>query len=545
MVATHCHVEEPTPPNVGRPLSLGAPHRCYGQPCMPRAATTVMVLAALVLGGLRLDLAPAAAASPPNPPGNIPIGQLPASCPQAPLSVTCEDAIVGYLDSARSDMGLTPYQLPPSFFSLLPEKQVLVLSDLDRLAYGLPPVLGLNGALDTAASIGVQDNADPRAPKALLPGGPVLGWGSNWAGGFLNALAAYYAWVYDDGYGSANGDCTSPGAPGCWGHRQNVLISFGPPSKGFISMGAAAGSYPGDPSYAMLIADSSELPSYSYTWATAISEGAGGEEGPAREEGPGVVTDAATSLTQSAVVLNGTVNPDGRPVETCLFEYGTSTSYGSVAACAHLPGSGATPLPVSASITGLRTNTTYHFRIVASNAAATSRGADQTFTTQSPSHEEANLPMTIVEPPAAPGQHPASANASDSTPPVHLAALASRSLTATASGAVKVKLSCLAADARCTGTVTLRTLTAVLTGTGHHRRRSRAIILTLARGSFTAARYRTTTVTLHLSAKARSLLAGSRVLRARATVAAYEPRGITRITKAIVTIRVAPPQRAS
>jgi hypothetical protein len=504
-----------------------------------------MVLAALVLGGLRLDLAPAAAASAPNPPGNIPIGHLPSSCPQAPLSATCENAIVGYLDSARSDMGLAPYDLPPSFLSLLPEKQVLVLSNLDRLAYGLPPVLGLNGALDAAASLGVQGNADPRAPKALLPGGPVFGWGSNWAGGFVNVLVAYYEWVYDDGYGSANGDCTSPGAPGCWGHRQNVLISFGPASKGFISMGAAAGSYPRDPSYAMLIAYTSELPSYSYTWAAAVSEGAGGEQGPGREEGPGVVTGAATSPMQSAVVLNGTVNPESRQAETCLFEYGPSNSYGSVAACAHLPGSGATPVPVFASITGLLAGTTYHFRIVAGNAAGTRRGADQTFTTQAPAHEEASLPTVTVEPASAPVQHPASAEASHSTPSVQVAALAGRFLTATASGAVKVKLSCLAADARCTGTVTLRTLAAVITGIGHHPRRSKAIILTLARGSFTAAGDRTTTVTLHLSNKARSLLAGARLLRARATIAAHTPQGVTHIAKTIVTIRIAPPRRAS
>ena len=160
------------------------------------------------------------------------------------------------------------------------------------------------------------------------------------------------------------------------------------------------------------------------------------------------------------------------------------------------------------------------------------------------SHEEANPPVMIVEPASALGQHPASAGTIHSTPSVHVAALAGRSLTATASGAVKVKLRCLAADARCTGTLTLRTLTAVITGIGHHPRRSKAI-LTLARGSFTAAGERTTTVTLHLFARARSLLAGARLLPARATIAAHESQGVTRITKAIVTIRSAPPHRAS
>jgi hypothetical protein len=185
----------------------------------------------------------------------------------------------------------------------------------------------------------------------------------------------------------------------------------------------------------------------------------------------------------------------------------------------------------------------YHFRIVASNAAGTSRGADQTFTTQPPA-QEANLSIAIVGPASAPRQHPPSAAASRATRSVRLAALAATFLRATASGAVKVKLSCVAA-ARCAGTVTLRTLTAVLTGIGHHRRTSKAAILTLARGSFTAAGRRTTTVTLHLSPEARSLLARAHLLRARATIAAHAPHGVTYVNKTIVAIRIAPPKRAS
>ena len=68
----------------------------------------------------------------------------------------------------------------------------------------------------------------------------------------------------------------------------------------------------------------------------------------------------------------------------CHFNYGTSITYDTSAPCSTLPGSGTTPVPVSAALTGLSPNTTYHFQIVATNPTGTGEGADQTFTTASP-----------------------------------------------------------------------------------------------------------------------------------------------------------------
>ena len=75
------------------------------------------------------------------------------------------------------------------------------------------------------------------------------------------------------------------------------------------------------------------------------------------------------------------MNPNGGEVSECKFEYGTTTAYGSTASCASLPGSGTSPVAVSASLTGLTANTTYHFRISATNAGGTSKGSDETFKT--------------------------------------------------------------------------------------------------------------------------------------------------------------------
>ncbi len=96
---------------------------------------------------------------------------------------------------------------------------------------------------------------------------------------------------------------------------------------------------------------------------------------------PIVVSGSASSITSTSATLNATVDPNERQVSDCHFEYGTTTSYGANVACASLPGSGSTPVEVSALATGLRPNKGYHFRIVATNPGGTSYGADRTFTT--------------------------------------------------------------------------------------------------------------------------------------------------------------------
>lgn len=100
----------------------------------------------------------------------------------------------------------------------------------------------------------------------------------------------------------------------------------------------------------------------------------------AHADGPPVVTTGlAGSLTPQSASVVGTVNANG--VKTrYFFDYGTSKKYGARTARQNV-GAGATPLAATAGITGLRSNTKYHYRLVAVNAKGTSRGSDRTFTT--------------------------------------------------------------------------------------------------------------------------------------------------------------------
>jgi hypothetical protein len=95
---------------------------------------------------------------------------------------------------------------------------------------------------------------------------------------------------------------------------------------------------------------------------------------------PVVTTNLATFIASFSAKLNGSLDPHGLAT-TVYFEYGTTTSYGFSSAVQSQTGN--TYRNITANINGLRGNTTYHFRIVATNTAGTRRGGDRTFTTLS------------------------------------------------------------------------------------------------------------------------------------------------------------------
>jgi hypothetical protein len=91
-------------------------------------------------------------------------------------------------------------------------------------------------------------------------------------------------------------------------------------------------------------------------------------------------TGNATSVTKHSAVLNGVVNVQD-PNSEWVFQYGTTTSYGQFTKPQPV-GAGVTP--VSATITGLKNHTLYHFRLVVAQGSYEpdySYGADLTFTT--------------------------------------------------------------------------------------------------------------------------------------------------------------------
>lgn len=97
-------------------------------------------------------------------------------------------------------------------------------------------------------------------------------------------------------------------------------------------------------------------------------------------QGPMTITTAATSISTSGGTINGTVNPNGQSTSV-WFEWGTTTSLG------HSTGKGTATGTTASSwyfaLSGLTSNTTYYFRIVAQSDAGTSYGSILSFTTGS------------------------------------------------------------------------------------------------------------------------------------------------------------------
>jgi len=172
------------------------------------------------------------------------------------------NATLAAIDNARRREGVGPMTLPANWAQLTPAEQLFVVTNLERTARGLPPLVAMIGVLDQQALHGAARDGDATPPGGL----PYSQWASNWAGAVGNPLEADYLWMYDDGEGSANVDCTRSDTSGCWGHRQNVLMRF--PCQECL-MGAAwlAGGYSGDPSLTELLVETSASAPATFTWA--------------------------------------------------------------------------------------------------------------------------------------------------------------------------------------------------------------------------------------------------------------------------------------
>jgi len=124
-----------------------------------------------------------------------------------------------------------------------------------------------------------------------------------------------------------------------------------------------------------------------YYYALTISNGSGSSTGSTESfttsatppPAPSATTNAATSVTSSSATLNGTVDANGVAVESCEFEYGPTTSYGQDAPCSALNSTSASE-SVTADVTGLDANDTYHFQVVLTTEGGSTDGGDQQFT---------------------------------------------------------------------------------------------------------------------------------------------------------------------
>ena len=398
------------------------------------------------------------------------------------------------------------------------------------------------------------------------------------------------------------------------GRLSGCSFEYGPTTNyGYsVPCSSLAGSSTNPVAVTAQVAGLSAESTYHFRVAVTFTEGSAvGEDvafttlGPA----PSIAPGAPSELTQSTVVLNAQVNPNGGQVEGCEFQYGTSTAYGQSEPCAPSPGGGESPVAVSASVVGLAANRTYHYRVLASNAQGTGYSGDQTLTTlpdaptvmtappSSISAGSATLNATI-DPNGAPatscefefnssaqllpcspapgaGETPVAVSAAVTgltpnttfsyrvvagnaggisygsiqtlkTPsastsqgngaPFSGAELAGTTLLVGPGGTLAARVECPKESSGCKGTIALRTEAALATGAPG----SAARTLTLASASFEIRAGHAATVSLRLSAAARSLLAGRQSLRVVATLLTRRSARATLAWRKAITLRPQP-----
>ena len=119
---------------------------------------------------------------------------------------------------------------------------------------------------------------------------------------------------------------------------------------------------------------------------------------------PIATTQAASDVTATAAVLNGSVNPQGNAA-TVSFVYGTDSQLttGTTTTTAAEPiGGWTSAVPVTAALTGLLPGTTYYYEVVANSAGGTGDGTPPlSFTTVQPALT--SIAVAPVNPSAAEG----------------------------------------------------------------------------------------------------------------------------------------------
>lgn len=115
------------------------------------------------------------------------------------------------------------------------------------------------------------------------------------------------------------------------------------------------------------------------------------------ELAPGVTTLAATFVTSSNAVLNGTINPIDF-ASGAFFQYGTDPSFTNLSAVTiTIPGelSGTNTLPITTAVSNLQLLTTYYFRAFSTNLWGTNYGTTLSFATRG--SPDANLTNIVSD----------------------------------------------------------------------------------------------------------------------------------------------------
>jgi hypothetical protein len=248
-----------------------------------------------------------ASASSGDPAANRPLSDATlSSCEFNPSGSVCISSALADINAAHAAEHVPAMVLPSNFASMSVPVQLLNIANLERIERGLTPILGLSARLDQDAQAAAAQDRDPMATHFY---GDMMT--SNWAGGDRSALEADFEWMYNDGLGSGNLDCTRSNASGCWGHRHDILWHFASP----IAMGAGYGTGQYGPSMTELFVGGDTRTGPGQADAPIVRPAAGGTAVPANRKHPPAARTISLAAAGGRVRL--TVGCVGTPGALC------------------------------------------------------------------------------------------------------------------------------------------------------------------------------------------------------------------------------------
>ncbi len=176
------------------------------------------------------------------------------------------------------------------------------------------------------------------------------------------------------------------------------LTIYDSQTGGWVDGGGTSLATPLTAAFEAVTGVADQTPQWAYTDAPSLNvigapgynapTGEGSISGQVATGAPGIgmpalgVTDAKSYVRRAARTtanLLGGVYPNGRAT-SYYWQYGKTSAYGLKSAAVTIA-AGATPVSASAALKALQPGTTYHYRLVATNASGTSYGYDYTLTT--------------------------------------------------------------------------------------------------------------------------------------------------------------------
>ncbi len=197
----------------------------------------------------------------------------------------CNAIILAEINAAQAREHARRLTLPSDFLELTAAEQLFVWVDLERVARGVPPLVGLSPPLDDAAAKGLGGSlsfARRYGPVTIAINEQThrYAWSGYTGSGSDIPMAGglVFQIMYEDGWGgpghgpfggTLNPECNSPHSSGCWTDRDQLLGSITGTACTDCVMGAAAGKSPAGigSAFALLIAQPATYPvPLSFTW---------------------------------------------------------------------------------------------------------------------------------------------------------------------------------------------------------------------------------------------------------------------------------------